>query len=74
MKTCVEVYFTIFDLALDEGERLASQSWRFNLGETTPGTLCIDGWVGPRAGLDTDKKKYISPAEIRTKTPQTFSQ
>jgi hypothetical protein len=23
-------------------------------GEWTPGTLCTGGWVGPRAGLDTE--------------------
>jgi hypothetical protein len=27
---------------------------RFTPGERTPGTHCTGGWVGPRAGLDTD--------------------
>jgi hypothetical protein len=26
---------------------------RFTPGERTPGTHCTEGWVGPRAGLDT---------------------
>jgi hypothetical protein len=30
--------------------------------ERTPGTHCTGGWVGPRAGLDTDVKgKILSP-------------
>jgi hypothetical protein len=28
-------------------------------GEKTPGTHCTGGWVGPRAGLDTEE--IISP-------------
>jgi hypothetical protein len=27
---------------------------RFTPGERTPGTHCTGGWVGPRAGLDTE--------------------
>jgi hypothetical protein len=27
---------------------------RFSPGERTPGTHCTGGWVGPRAGLDTE--------------------
>jgi hypothetical protein len=26
--------------------------------ERTAGTHCTEGWVGPRAGLDTDERKY----------------
>jgi hypothetical protein len=37
--------------ALDGGEWSASRPGR---GERTPGTHCIGGWVGPRAGLDTE--------------------
>jgi hypothetical protein len=33
---------------------------RFNPRERTPGSHCIGGWVGPRAGLDTVVKKKIS--------------
>jgi hypothetical protein len=32
---------------------------RFNSGERTPGTLCTGGWVGPRAGLDTEARGKI---------------
>jgi len=35
---------------------------RFNPGEKTPGTRWIGGWVGVRAGLDTEARgKIISP-------------
>jgi hypothetical protein len=35
---------------------------RFSPGERTPGTHCTRGWVGPRAGLDTEATgKIISP-------------
>jgi hypothetical protein len=27
--------------------------------ERTPGTHCTGGWVGPRAGLDTEAKRKI---------------
>jgi hypothetical protein len=30
----------------------ASRPGRFIPGEGAPGTHCIGGWVGPRAGLD----------------------
>jgi hypothetical protein len=29
----------------------------FTAGERTPGTHCTGGWVGPRAGLDTDARE-----------------
>jgi hypothetical protein len=32
---------------------------RFTSGETTPGTHCTGGWVGPRAGLDTEARGKI---------------
>jgi hypothetical protein len=41
--------------ALDGGEWSASRSRRFTLGEGTPGTHWIEGWVGPRACLDAVK-------------------
>jgi hypothetical protein len=28
-------------------------------GERTPGTHCTGGWVGPRAGLDTEAREKI---------------
>jgi hypothetical protein len=35
---------------------------RFTPGENTPGTHCTGGWVGPRAGLDTeDRGKILCP-------------
>jgi hypothetical protein len=35
---------------------------RFTPGEMTPGTHCTGGWVGPRAGLDTEVTgKIFSP-------------
>jgi hypothetical protein len=41
--------------ALDGGEWSASRLSRALLsGEGTPGTHCTGGWVGPRAGLDTE--------------------
>jgi hypothetical protein len=46
--------------ALDEGEWSASRPGRaFTPGERTPGTHCTGGWVGPRAGLDTEVKGKI---------------
>jgi len=32
---------------------------RFTPGERTPGTHCTGGWVGPRAGLDTEARGKI---------------
>jgi hypothetical protein len=28
-------------------------------GERTPGTHCTGGWMGPRAGLDTEARRKI---------------
>jgi hypothetical protein len=52
-------------LILDLGTRwgMSGQSnapAAFYPGEKTPGTNCTGGWVGPRAGLDT---------EVRGKNP-----
>jgi hypothetical protein len=49
--------------ALDGGEWSASRPGRaFTPGERTPGTHCTGGWVGPRAGLDTeDRGKILCP-------------
>jgi hypothetical protein len=34
----------------------------FSPGERTPGNHCTGGWVGPRAGLDTEaRRKILSP-------------
>jgi hypothetical protein len=37
---------------LDGGEWSASHACRFTPGEIAPGTHWVEGWVGPRAGLD----------------------
>jgi hypothetical protein len=43
--------------ALDGGEWSASRPGRaFTPGERTSGTHCTGGWVGPRAGLDTEAR------------------
>jgi hypothetical protein len=49
--------------ALDGGEWSASRPGRaFSPGERTPGTHWTAGWVGPRAGLDTeDRGKTLCP-------------
>jgi hypothetical protein len=49
--------------ALDGGEWSASRPGRaLAPGERNLGTRCTGGWVGPRAGLDTeDRGKILSP-------------
>jgi hypothetical protein len=49
--------------ALDGGEWSASRPDRaFTPGERTPCTHCTGGWVGPRAGLDTEARgKIVCP-------------
>jgi hypothetical protein len=43
--------------ALDGGDWSASRLGRaFPPGERTPGTHFTGGWVGPRAGLDTEAR------------------
>jgi hypothetical protein len=45
---------------LDGGESSASRPGRaLHPGERTPGTHCTGGWVGPRAGLDTEDRGKI---------------
>jgi hypothetical protein len=45
---------------LDGGEWSMSPRGRaFTPGERTPGTHCTGGWVGPRAGLDTEARGKI---------------
>jgi hypothetical protein len=48
---------------LDGGEWSSSRPGRaLPPGERTPGTHCTGGWVGPRAGLDTeDTGKILCP-------------
>jgi hypothetical protein len=48
--------------ALDGGEWSASRHGRFTPREIAPGTHWIGGWVGTRAGLDTEvNRKILSP-------------
>jgi hypothetical protein len=44
---------------LDGGEWLASRPDRFTHREIAPGTYWIEGWVGPRAGLEVEEKRKI---------------
>jgi hypothetical protein len=42
-------------------------------GERTPGTHCTGGWVGLRAGLDTEiKGKILCPSGDRTSIARSF--
>jgi hypothetical protein len=54
-----EVYLLLF---LDFGTRWGwvvsvTPRPRFSPGERTPGAHCTGGWVGPRAGLDTEARE-----------------
>jgi hypothetical protein len=49
--------YSFMTSALDGGEWSASRPGRaFTPGESTPGTHWTGGWVGPRAGLDTEDR------------------
>jgi hypothetical protein len=43
----------------------------FSPGERTPGTHCTGGWLGPRAGLDTDatRKVLVTLPGIEPRSP-----
>jgi hypothetical protein len=46
---------------LVRGEWSASRPCRYTPGKRAPGTHCIRGWVGPRAGLDdVEKRKFFT--------------
>jgi hypothetical protein len=47
--------------ALHGDEWSASFLSRFTLAEISPVTRCIGHWVGPRAGLDSVKKRKTLP-------------
>jgi hypothetical protein len=48
-------FYSFLTSVLDGGEWSVSRPRpRFTPGERTPGTHCTGGWVGPRAGLDTE--------------------
>jgi hypothetical protein len=54
------------------GEWSASRPDRaFTPGERTPGTYCTGGWVGHRAGLDTEarRKNPLPPQGIEPRSP-----
>jgi hypothetical protein len=38
-------------------------------GERTPGTHCAGGWLGPRAGLDTDASAGDRTSIARSSSP-----
>jgi hypothetical protein len=65
----VDEYIHIFlTPTLAGGEWSASRPVRFTSGERASGTHWIEGWVGPRAGLDdVEKEKYLifSGLELR---------
>jgi hypothetical protein len=46
-------------LALNGGERLASYPGQYIPRQRAPGTHWMEGWVGPRAGLDIVVKRKI---------------
>jgi hypothetical protein len=56
--------YSLTTSALDGGEWSATRPGRaFTPGERTPGTHCTGGWVGPRAGLDTEATgKILCPS------------
>jgi hypothetical protein len=53
--------YSFLTSALDgvSGQRHASAA--ICAGERTPGTHCTGGWVGLRAGLDTEEKSFALP-------------
>jgi hypothetical protein len=56
-------FYSFLISTLDRGEWSASHPGRaFTPEEGTPGTRCTGGWVGPRAGLDTEARvKFLCP-------------
>jgi hypothetical protein len=57
--------------SLDGGELSASRPGRFTPGERAPDAHWIGGWVGHRAGLDTEDERKISfpQPEIESQIP-----
>jgi hypothetical protein len=51
--------YSFMILALDEGEWSASRPAALYLRGKDPGTHCTGGWVGLRAGLDTEVRRKI---------------
>jgi hypothetical protein len=52
-------------------KRIVTPQLRFSPRERTTSTHCAGGWVGPRAGLDTEARgKILSPIpEIEPRSP-----
>jgi hypothetical protein len=55
----VDVYIHVFLTSALVGGESASRPGRFTREERAPGTHRIEGWVGPRAGLDDVEKRKI---------------
>jgi hypothetical protein len=67
MKVYRRVYIQIYvylTLAPIVGEWSASCPGRFTHGERAVGTHWIGGWMGPRAGLDDEKRKFLILPEL----------
>jgi hypothetical protein len=56
----VDVYIHVFLTSALVGCWSASRPGRFTLGERAPGTHWIGGWMGPRTGLDVQKKTLLT--------------
>jgi hypothetical protein len=58
----VDVWIHVFlTSALDGGERSSSHPGHITPGERATGTHWIEGWVGPRAGLNDVERRKILP-------------
>jgi hypothetical protein len=54
----IHIFFTS---ALVGGEQSVSRPGSFTLGERTPGTRRVGGWVNTRVGLDdVEKRKFLT--------------
>jgi hypothetical protein len=53
------ISYSFLTSALDGGEWSASRPGRALLPGKDHGTYCTEGWVGPRAGLDTEERGKI---------------
>jgi hypothetical protein len=61
-----------FTLALDGGEWSPSLPSRFTLGERSPGTHWMGGWLDPRAGLDAMEKRKIFRVSVVEPWPSSL--
>jgi hypothetical protein len=55
---CIDPHF--LDLGTSPGEWSTSRPGRFTPGERAPGTHWIGGWVDLRAGVDVEKRKFLT--------------